>query len=443
MLRVKRNRTKLTRAQCTKIDEIRRVQRYAYNWAIEQFLQDPILSAYDCQKIYTVVRPEWTKHVQRVWQNSAIMEARRAADLSYKYGNGELKYRSRKHSNHIAVTNYGGRPEIRGDKLHLPLFGDVVLPDGLPSMDGVTTCYSFVDVSPSNNRGQPVCSLRIAYNIQKPKQNTTGREVGIDRGIVNPTVTADSDGNVYCYDTVKPFKEGRKKSQKLQSRMSKVRKGSVQYKKLQAKRAKHNRDVTNRRDYLEWLLAKEICRDMKLVVLEDLRISAMTRNGGNHKKWLNREFRFVRHSAIVRKIEIVAERLGIEVVRVNPKNTSKECHRCKVKGMREREYFTCETCGAYHADGNAAVNILQKGGGRCPTEVGITFVRRELLPSLYGEGYTNTSGVFEQQVEPGGLYRSIPDGYGEDTIGKATQRENQACPVPLSVGNLSDNHFSI
>ena len=379
MLRVKRNRVKLTRAQSREVGEIRRVQRYAYNWTIERFRLDPTLSVFDCMKLYTAYRPEWTKSTAHVWQNSAIMEARRAADVSFKYGNGKLKYRSRKRSSRIAVTNYGGRPEIHGDMLRLPLFGDVKLPDGLPDLKNVTACYSFVDVSPRNNHGRPVYSLRIAYDIPKPKPITTGRQVGIDRGIINPTVTADSNGKVYCYDTVKPFKDGRAKSQKLQSRMSKVKKGSNEYKKLQAKRAKHNRDVANRRDYLEWLLAKEICQDTKLIVLEDLKISAMSRKG-KHKKWLNREFRFVRHSEIVRKIEIVAARRGIKVVRVNPKNTSKECHCCKVKGVRKREDFTCETCGTFHADGNAAVNILQRGGGKYLTEVGITFVRRELVP---------------------------------------------------------------
>lgn len=421
MIRVKRNRVKLTRAQCTKVDEIRRVQRYAYNWAVKQFRLDPTLSVYDCMKSYTTYRPDWSKSVARKWLDSAIMEARRAADVSFGYGNGELKFRSRKHHGHIAVTNYGGRPEIRGDKLHLPLFGDVVLPDGLPDLNGVTACYSFVDVSPRNNRGQSVYSLRIAYDIPKPPPVTTGRQVGIDRGIVNPTVTADSNGNVYCYNTVKPFKDCREKSQKLQGRMSRVKKGSNQYKRLKKERARHNRDVANRRDYLEWLLAKEICQDTKLVVLEDLKISAMSRRGGNHKKWLNREFRFVRHSEILRKIEIVAARNGIEVVRVNPKNTSKLCHACKVKGTRKSEDFTCETCGTFHADGNAAVNILERGGGKYPTEVGITFVRRELVPSP-SDG---------KQVEPGGLHafecRFIPDGW------LATQCESQACTVPQNV----------
>lgn len=65
-----------------------------------------------------------------------------------------------------------------------------------------------------------------------------------------------------------------------------------------------------------------------------------------------------------------------------------------------------------------------------PPEAGIAFVRRELLPSPRGEGYTNTSGVFGQQVEPGGLHAFecclIPDGHSD-------QRENQVYPVPQNV----------
>lgn len=305
MLRVKRNRVKLTRTQDTEIDAIRRGQRHAYNFGVEAFLKDPTMSAYDCMKLYTKSRPDWSKTVSRKWLDSAVMEARRAADVSYGYGNGELKFRSRKRNGHVAVTNYGGRPEVRGDMLHLPLFGNVTLPDGLPDVENVTACYSFVDVSPRYNRGRPVYSLRIAYDLPEPDTVTTGRQVGIGRGIINPTVTADSNGNVYCYDTAKPFKEGREKSQRLQSRISRVRKGSNEYKRLKEERARHNRDVANRRDYLEWLLAKDICHDTRLIVLEDLKISAMSRKGGNHTKWLNREFRFVRHSEILRKIEIV------------------------------------------------------------------------------------------------------------------------------------------
>ena len=82
----------------------------------------------------------------------------------------------------------------------------------------------------------------------------------------------------------------------------------------------------------------------------------------------------MRHFEILRKIEVVAERLGINVIRVNPKNTSKLWHTCSRKGTREGEVFTCDICGTFHADGNAAVNILQKG---------VEYTSRRLeLPSL-------------------------------------------------------------
>ena len=112
MLRVKRNRVKLTRAQNSEIDEIRSVQRHAYNFGADGFLKDPTVSVYDCMKLYAKIRPGWSKSIARKWLDSAIMEARRAADLSFKYGNGKIKFRSRKRSSRITVTNYGGRPEV-------------------------------------------------------------------------------------------------------------------------------------------------------------------------------------------------------------------------------------------------------------------------------------------------------------------------------------------
>ena len=90
MMRVKRNKVKLTRTQDTKINTIRRGQRHAYNFGVEAFLKYPAMSVYDCMKLYTKIRPDWSKSVARKWLESAIMEARRAADVSYMYGNGEL-----------------------------------------------------------------------------------------------------------------------------------------------------------------------------------------------------------------------------------------------------------------------------------------------------------------------------------------------------------------
>ena len=108
----------------------------------------------------------------------------------------------------------------------------------------------------------------------------------------------------------------------------------------------------------------------------------MTRRGGRHKKGLNRGMRFIRHGAILRKIRIVAELLGIGVTEVNPRGTSLECSACGYSHIdnRKGETFRCMECGRIdNADGNASVNLVQRGTGRkVPAGEGIALERREM-----------------------------------------------------------------
>jgi ribosomal protein L37E len=54
--------------------------------------------------------------------------------------------------------------------------------------------------------------------------------------------------------------------------------------------------------------------------------------------------------------------LGIKVIKVNERNTSKTCHRCGNKGLRVGSLFKCLKCGySCNADYNGAMNILKRG----------------------------------------------------------------------------------
>jgi putative transposase len=58
-----------------------------------------------------------------------------------------------------------------------------------------------------------------------------------------------------------------------------------------------------------------------------------------------------------------AEGAGRRVVKVNPRDTSRSCHRCAAPCTRPRQdTVVCPTHGAMDADRNAACNILSRAG---------------------------------------------------------------------------------
>ena len=62
-------------------------------------------------------------------------------------------------------------------------------------------------------------------------------------------------------------------------------------------------------------------------------------------------------------IQYVAEKSGKVLLKVNPRNTSRECSACGHidKANRDRERFICTECGHFdHADKQAARNIKRK-----------------------------------------------------------------------------------
>ena len=98
MLRTRGFRVVLTREQAAKLSRLVDAQRAVYNWAISRLKEDPTLTLFDLQKEFTILR-RMTPHLQqteRDFQQAAIRQARTAADVSNKHGNGNLKYRTRK-----------------------------------------------------------------------------------------------------------------------------------------------------------------------------------------------------------------------------------------------------------------------------------------------------------------------------------------------------------
>lgn len=224
-----------------------------------------------------------------------------------------------------------------------------------------------MDITPKSwartKPGDHICRLYVTYDLPRPERIRTGVVAGIDGGITNPTI-CKTDGETVaftCYDTATSF---RTMSWNDGARRTIPHNGRSRSGKMRRRRERYNWHNANAREYAGWLLAKEVCHGMGIICIEDLHIEAMTRHGHSSKRGLNRGLRYIRYHSILRKVRVVAERLGIRIIVVNPRGTSQECYVCghTDKGNRNGDEFLCLACGRIdNADGNASANIVQRG----------------------------------------------------------------------------------
>jgi putative transposase len=188
--------------------------------------------------------------------------------------------------------------------------------------------------------------------VDDPDLLETDGVLGVDLGIVN--IAADSDGIVYSGSKVNA----------LRARHSRLRA------KLQSKGTKSARRLLKKRSHKEQRFAKdtnhviskrlvEKAKDThRLIALEDLtgireRVTVRKANRRQHASWSFFDLR--------QKIEYKARRVGVPVIMVDPRNTSRTCRVCGTIDKHSRpsqSVFHCVHCGFSDlADHNAACVI--------------------------------------------------------------------------------------
>ncbi len=102
--------------------------------------------------------------------------------------------------------------------------------------------------------------------------------------------------------------------------------------------------------------------DDPVIVMEDLK---HIREEMDYGEYMNDRLHSWAFRKLQEQIEFKAIDKGIPVVYINPKNTSKRCHRCGQKGVRKGNLFRCtnDECEVteYHADLSASVSIAKRG----------------------------------------------------------------------------------
>ncbi|MBA3074929.1 MAG: IS200/IS605 family element transposase accessory protein TnpB [Anaerolineae bacterium] len=187
---------------------------------------------------------------------------------------------------------------------------------------------------------------QIALHQAKDKQ------VGIDLGLKN--LIALSNGTLI--NNPRWLEDNLLKLRCVQRHASRQTKNSQRQKQTFSRIASLHEHIANQRsDYLH-KVANHLVREFDLVAIEDLSLSFM-----NHNRHLSRSSHDASLGELRQFLEYKAEEAGVQVVAVNPRNTSQICSKCGRIVSKELSVrvHACPDCGLIlDRDVNAARNIL-------------------------------------------------------------------------------------
>jgi len=187
---------------------------------------------------------------------------------------------------------------------------------------------------------------KIALHQAKDKQ------VGIDLGLKN--LIALSNGTLI--NNPRWLEDNLLKLRCLQRHASRQTKNSHRQKQTFSRIASLHEQIANQRNDCLHKIANHLVREFDLVAIEDLSLSFM-----NHNRQLSRSSHDAGLGELRQFLEYKAEEAGVQVVAVNPRNTSQICSKCGRIVSKELSVrvHACPECGLIlDRDVNAARNIL-------------------------------------------------------------------------------------
>ena len=198
--------------------------------------------------------------------------------------------------------------------------------------------------------------VKICIEKKNEPKNKNGKSVGIDWNCRDEDFIVMSNGmKIKCPRFLQKSSKQLSHQQKIMSKRfvkDLETQSSNYYKQKQKVALLHERVANQRKDWLH-KLSRQICNEYETVVVEDINLQTMAKM--NHGKVISDQGFGMLRNMIAYKGNLV---------KVNPKNTSKMCHCCGYVNPKVKvgvNYWKCPNCSAKHdRDINAALNILHK-----------------------------------------------------------------------------------
>lgn len=222
----------------------------------------------------------------------------------------------------------------------------------------------------SRSNGRWYASIQTEREVETPVHPSESI-VGLDMGITRFATMSDGSH-------VEPLNSFRKQEIRLrryQRRMSRKKNFSKNWKKAKAKVQKIHTTIANcRKDFLH-KTSTTISKNHAIVVVEDLKISDMSKSAAGTKakpgrnvkakSGLNKSILDQGWSEFRRQLGYKLDWLGGMLISVPPHNTSRTCPNCEHVSKENRKTqakFECVECGyTNNADLVGALNVLARG----------------------------------------------------------------------------------
>ena len=358
MIRTYRYRLYPTRVQQDTLNEILWVACWLYNRALDyrrkrwQESRKPVRYTEQASMWRDWRNEEPEDNPLRLLNMSAGQQVLRRLDSAYqqflKGKRGKPRFRQLARFNSV---NYkpGDGAQVRGKRLYIQNVGLIKvrwhreLPDGqLKNM-----------IMLRKPSGWYVL-LQIDIS-RRQEEKSTKPPAGVDLGLRH--ALALSDGTTF--DSPKHLQASLRKLRVLQRSISRKKKGGKNWCKSVQKVARLHEYISNQRQDFWHKTTHHLVDTYGAIVLEDLSLKFMLQNGK-----LSRSAHDVGLGMFRMLLDYKAMKAGVEVVMVNPRNTSQACSSCGsivLKDLSVRIH-NCPDCGlVLDKDVNAAKNVLQLG----------------------------------------------------------------------------------
>ena len=196
----------------------------------------------------------------------------------------------------------------------------------------------------------------FSSEVEIPKIIHSSNEyVGIDVGLEN--FAALSNGKII--KNPRFLIKSENKLKKLHKKLSRKKKGAKNRFKSKLLLARQYIKVTNQRTDFLHKTSRDITNRYSLIAVEDLKINNMVKNHNLAKHITDASW-----NSFIQMLSYKAVDCGGQLIKVNPRNTSKTCSECgAIKEMPlSNRTFICSNCNLVcNRDLNASINILKVG----------------------------------------------------------------------------------